>query len=315
MNLIGVDIGGTKTAVSIGTDEPKILQKEAFATSSPQETIEKIIKFCKQFKNSHPVSALGISCGGPLSAYGGVILNPPNLLGWRDIPICQILHDCLSLPVSLQNDANAGVVAEHLWGAGKGFKNIIFLTFGTGLGAGLILNGLLYSGTSDMAGEVGHIRLESQGPIGYGKSGSFEGFCSGGGLSQLAQLRIKENPNFAQDFINFLEGRPINAHDLSIAAKNNDPFALSIFEESGCYLGKGLAILLDMLNPERIIIGSMFVRMEQYFRPSMERVLREESLIFAQEVCKIVPAQLGESLGDYAALGIALLKQKEVTFV
>ncbi|MGL5722545.1 MAG: ROK family protein [Brevinema sp.] len=314
MHLIGIDIGGTKTAVSVGTDAPKIIEKEMFPTQNADDTINEIIRHCQIFKDKYAISAIGISCGGPLSAKEGLILSPPNLPGWDAVPICHILKEALNLPVSLQNDANACAVAEHLWGAGKGCQNMVFLTFGTGLGAGLILNGALYSGASDMAGEIGHIRLAPKGPIGYGKEGSFEGFCSGGGLVQLANLRLKEHPD-AKMFIQFLGERPLTAYELSVAAKQKDPFALSIFQESGSFLGKGLAVILDFLNPERIIIGSMFVRMEEYFRPSMQEVLEKESLAYTRNTCKILPALLGESLGDYAALGIARLTKEEVDLV
>src|SRR5690606_15592063 len=137
------------------------------------------------------LAAIGISCGGPLDSRRGVILSPPNLPGWDRIPVVEVFQQAFKVPVALQNDANAGALAEWLWGAGRGSHNMIFLTFGTGMGAGLILNGQLYSGTNDLAGEVGHIRLAPDGPVGYGKAGSFEGFCSGGGIKQLATDRAK----------------------------------------------------------------------------------------------------------------------------
>lgn len=127
--------------------------------------------------DGEPAKKVGISCGGPLNSTAGIIEGPPNLPGWNNVKIADILTSHYGVFASLQNDANACAVAEWKFGAGKGAQNMIFLTFGTGLGAGLILNGRLYSGTNDNAGEIGHIRLEEFGPSGYGKSGSFEGFA------------------------------------------------------------------------------------------------------------------------------------------
>lgn len=307
MHILGIDIGGTKTAVILGTDKPSILNKEVFATGSPEDSLETITRIAQKFLSEHPgIRVAGVSCGGPLSSKDGIILGPPNLPGWDRVEICSRLSSVLGIEVILQNDANACAWAEYLWGGGRGCRSMAFLTFGTGLGAGLILNGALYSGVSDMAGEIGHIRLADKGPWGYGKQGSFEGFCSGGGLARLAEKRLQENPPDSADFLRFLGGRPLTAKELSVAAKEKNPFALGIFRESGFYLGKGLAVLLDILNLERVIIGSMFVRMEEYFRPSMMEALEQECLPHCRDACRIIPSELGESIGDYAALGLAL---------
>src|SRR5690606_30850007 len=210
-----------------------------------------------------------------------------------------------SAPVALQNDANAGAVAEWLWGAGKGCRNMIFLTFGTGMGAGLILNGQLYSGTNDMAGEVGHIRLAEDGPVGYGKAGSFEGFCSGGGIQRLAMSRAEAalKAGYAPSFCPTEADLPaITAEKVSLS---DDPLAAEIFETVARRLGQGLAILIDILNPQRIIIGSIYVRQRARLEATMRLVLQQEALPNALAVCEILPAGLGEAIGDYAALAVA----------
>lgn len=130
------------------------------------------------------IRSVGISCGGPLDPVRGIIQSPPNLPGWCDVPITEIVRAKTGVPVFLQNDANACALAEWRFGAGRGTQNMVFLTFGTGLGAGIIVNGGILNGASGMAGECGHVRLASDGPVGYGKAGSFEGFCSGGGLAR-----------------------------------------------------------------------------------------------------------------------------------
>ncbi|MBQ7292692.1 MAG: ROK family protein, partial [Clostridia bacterium] len=180
---IGIDIGGTKCAVVLG-DSNGILKKVAFKTEECKQTITKILDIAESFGTA---DAVGISCGGPLDSGRGVIMSPPNLPDWDNIPIVKLVSDRLGIPAYLQNDANACALAEWRFGAGRGTQNMAFLTFGTGLGAGLILNGRLVDGANGMAGEIGHIRLTDDGPTGYGKAGSAEGYCSGGGIARLGR--------------------------------------------------------------------------------------------------------------------------------
>jgi glucokinase len=211
--------------------------------------------------------------------------------------------------VSIQNDANACALAEWLMGAGKGTQNMIFLTFGTGMGSGLILNGKLYAGTNDLGGEVGHIRLAKNGPVGFGKAGSFEGFCSGGGIAQLAETMVLEKLQKGEK-VAFCpdadSAKKLTAKTVAEAAISGDPAALEIIRVSAEYLGRGLAVLIDILNPECIVIGSIYSRNEMLFKPHVDRILAEEAIPSAVEVCRIKPALLGESIGDYAALCVAL---------
>ena len=215
-----------------------------------------------------------------------------------------MVQERFDVPTFLKNDADACALAEWKFGAGKGCSNMLFLTFGTGLGAGLILGGKLYSGACDMAGEVGHIRLSDFGPVGYGKAGSFEGFCSGGGLKQQGESAALEGAQsgssaaFASD--------EITAKSIADAAKAGDPTAIQVYQNCARKLGEGLSILIDILNPERIILGSIFARCEDLLRPEMEKVIKREALPHSAAVCKILPASLGESVGDVAAICVAL---------
>jgi glucokinase len=229
------------------------------------------------------------------------------------VPITRIFTEEFGVETALQNDANACALAEWLMGAGKGTTNMIFLTFGTGMGAGLILNGRLYSGTNDLGGEVGHIRLAKTGPVGYGKAGSFEGFCSGGGIAQLAKKVVtqKLNNNEPVKFCPSNELIPsLDTRKVAIAAREGDSVALEIIKTSAEYLGQGLATLIDILNPECIVIGSIYARNEELFRQLIEKKLRAEALAPALEVCSIKPAKLGDSIGDYAALCVAIYEDK-----
>ena len=319
----GIDIGGTKCAVSIGEvngRNAKILVKEKIATpGNPQEAVSEMVRILKKLVHDTGVTlnAVGISCGSPLDSRNGIIKEPPNLPGWIDIDIVTPFKEAFHVPVAVQNDANACALAEWMWGAGQGYNNMIFLTFGTGLGAGLILNGKLYAGTCDMAGEVGHIRLEADGPTGYNKAGSFEGFCSGGGIAHLG-IRMLEKYRKEGRSSKLFDAqdrkREITAEDIGRAAQEGDELALSILQIVGTELGKGLAVLTDILNPEVIVIGSIFVRQEQLLREPMEKMLKQEALPMNASVCRVLPAKLGENLGDYAALSVAMncLRQSDI---
>ncbi len=313
MKLLGLDIGGTKcAAVTANWDGERlqILKKEKCPTDhsvSPETMLERLFALADGILDGKS-DAVGISCGGPLDSAHGVILGPPNLPGWDGVPVTALAARHFGAPAHLQNDANACAVAEWKFGAGRGTRNMIFLTFGTGLGAGLILDGQLYSGTNDNAGECGHLRLERFGPVGYGKQGSFEGFCSGGGLAQLGCAMARECVQRGVCPAYYQNGEAgVTAKSIADAARAGDETALEVYRVCGEYLGRGLAVLIDLLNPQRIVLGSIFARSGDLLRESMEQSLRGEALAASAACCQIVAAELGESIGDYAALATALL--------
>lgn len=315
---LGIDIGGTKCAVIAGTDEMKIMRKEVFPTESqkgPDHAINLLLEKATEIVDELGIGSLlavGISCGGPLNSKEGIVQSPPNLPGWDNIPIVRLFNDRFNVPVFLQNDANACALAEWKFGAGKGTRNMIFLTFGTGMGGGIIIDGKLYSGTNDLAGEVGHIRLAEQGPRAYGKNGSFEGFCSGTGIALIAKdivsrkIALNQPVSFCR---NIEEADKISAKDVAEAAFAADKTAIEILRISGEYLGKGLSILIDILNPEKIVIGSIYARCRQFIEPACMEVIRHEALDPARAVCSIVPAALGEQVGDFASLSVAMVSK------
>lgn len=323
--LLGFDIGGTKCAVIVGRevngDEMIIVDKMVLKTDKPAfEMVALLFQQAEEILAVNKLSiddidGIGISCGGPLSSKKGLILSPPNLPGWDNIPIVSLAEEKFNKPVLLQNDANAGAVAEWKYGAGRGYFNLIFLTFGTGMGAGLILNGALYSGTTDLAGEVGHLRLSDMGPVGFGKAGSFEGWCSGGGIAQLAQIKVREKLQMGErvSFCNSLDDLPLlTAKLVAEAAFEGDETALDIYKTCGTYLGKGLSLLIDILNPELIILGSIYGRARTLLEASIHNVLQQEAITASYQACRIVPAKLSENIGDIAALSLAVQVSRNV---
>lgn len=316
---LGLDIGGTKCSVVIGDNTFSIKKKIVFETLTQRGYIAILSEFKANMRlllNEFPDNTLrriGISCGGPLDSKTGIVYSPPNLPGWDKVPVVKIFSEEFGVETALQNDANACALAEWLMGAGRGTSNMVFLTFGTGMGGGLILNGRLYSGTNDLGGEVGHIRLAKDGPVGFGKAGSFEGYCSGGGIAQLARTVVTEKlkNNQTVDFCPVLDRvSTIDTKMVTLAALAGDPVAFEIIKTASEYLGQGLSILIDILNPECIVIGSIYARNENLFKSLIDPVLRREAIPAALEVCRIVPAQLGDSIGDYAALCVAIYEDK-----
>lgn len=323
MYLIGIDLGGTKCAVSLGSFNeglPAIAHKckpyptKNYSPDAMLQLLAEDVAACIAMAGDELPAAIGISCGGPLDSRRGLILSPPNMPDWDKVPVKEYFEKRFSIPCRLCNDANAGALAEWKWGAGAGCDNMVFMTFGTGLGAGMILGGKLYEGASDMAGEVGHIRLAAYGPSGYGKAGSFEGFCSGGGIAQLAATMIRAERQAGKRVGFWAGGRlpeEVTAADVGKAAAEGDPLAEKILAECGSYLGQGLSLLIDILNPDRIVLGSIFMRCRQWLWPAAKQVIDIETLPETNRACTVLPGSLGESIGDYAALAVALCCAEE----
>lgn len=306
--LAGVDIGGTKTAVVFGMED-RVEWRREFATEpsrGPQHALDQIVHLLHQgIEERSAPAAIGVSCGGPLDHKKGIILSPPNLPGWDAIEITGLLEREFNIPCRLENDANAGAMAEHRYGAGQGCKHILFLTMGTGLGAGLILNNEIFYGATAMAGEIGHVRLSASGPMGYGKQGSVEGWASGGGMAQHGAETVRRAISEGEHTSLATSLDTLTARDIGNAIQKGDAVAKRIVQQTGERLGDALAILVDVLNPERIIVGGLALRLgEDLLRPARER-LREEALADSVAACTIVPAKLGASIGDIAALCVA----------
>lgn len=303
----GVDIGGTKVAVIRGNRSGVPQESVKFPSGPPEKCIKRIIKELRTL-GADKASVIGVACGDPLDRFKGLILSPPNLPGWDRIPIVEKLEEEFRCKAYLMNDANAGALAEWKFGAGEQSNHMIFITAGTGFGAGLIINGMLVEGASGSAGEIGHVRLAQEGPMGYGKAGSVEGFCSGGGIAQLAQAVAAAHDGDVSFCKKKIEN--ITTQDLAEAAQAGDNKAIQVFKDVGYRYGEALAMLIDILNPEKIVLGSIFARCRHLLEPSMREALELEALPRSAAICDIVPAQLDEEIGDYAALVVAWYRHR-----
>jgi glucokinase len=310
--VAGLDIGGTKTACVEGEQDGTILHRIELPTRAVEpfaNTFPEIVDSLKQLMNTaslagRTVVSLSVSVGGPLRIEEGRLLDPPHLPGWHGVNLKEALQGAFpDLPVFIEHDGNAGALAELAFGIGKnrpGLKHLIFLTFGTGIGAGIIVNGQILHGASDTAGEIGHWRLAEDGPLAYGKRGSWESFASGSGLVHLAaqMYPARWNPE-----------TPIR--EVVDAMVRFDEEAMRIATVAGEYLGRGLALLIDAFNPQIIVLGALAgVLQERILAPARE-VVAEEALPQARAACEILPSVLGSRIGDIAAL-MAALTQRSV---
>ena len=305
--VLGLDIGGTKTACVEGTAGAEILQRVEIPTNAEQPfsaTFPRIVEQADALIHTAAeagriISAISVSVGGPLKIDEGILIDPPHLPGWHHVPLRQRLREEFpGLPVLIEHDGNAGALAEFHFGVGKGrssLKHLLFLTFGTGVGAGFILNGQILRGASDTAGEIGHWRLAEDGPLGFGKRGSWESFGSGAGLVELA----------AQMFpARWTSKTPIRELVESMIA--NDPEALRVAEAAGKWIGRGLALLIDALNPQVIVFGSLGVALGERVLGPARKAIAEEALPQAVNACELLASVLGKQIGDVAALMAAL---------
>lgn len=303
--ILGLDVGGTKTALIMGDTSGQIFYRVEIPTPSDEPfepafdkiaaAADALLVQCKSEGLGCPV-AMSVSVGGPLDIARGILYAPPHLAAWGEAPLKASLEDHFELPVYVEHDGNAGALAEYYFGAGRGSRNMVFLTMGTGLGAGLILNGQIYHGSSDMAGEVGHVRMAEVGPVQYGKAGSWEAFSSGAGLVSLAHFR--QPGRWPEE---------MTTRDLISLALDGDPSAREVIAEAGRWFGRGLAVLVDVLNPDLIVVGTLGVVLGDLLLDPAREVVREEALPRAAGVCRIVPAELGSHLGDIAALMAAIV--------
>jgi glucokinase len=313
LSVIGLDIGGTKVACVEGGAGGMILGRQEIPTLASEPFTKRfpavVAMVQAQLKGARAagreVTALSVSVGGPLRIREGVLLNPPHLPGWHNVRLKDHLSvEFPQLPIFVEHDGNAGALAEFHFGVGLGradLRHLVFLTFGTGLGAGFVVNGKIVHGASDTAGEVGHWRLSRDGPVGFGKRGSWEAFSSGAGLVLLANRLFPSR---------WPVETPIRTLVEMMLADDAD--ALTVAEEAGRRMGQGLALLIDALNPQVIVLGSLAVVLCERILEPARQVVAKEALPQAAAACEIVPSVLGSQIGDVASL-MAALTDRAVT--
>lgn len=309
---VGVDLGGTKILTGVGDRQGKIISEVKKATA-PGEGLEAVIQRIalsvqEAIENAglKPEQVCGVAVGtpGPLDIGRGFVYQAPNL-GWKDVPLKKLLEEELGLSVHLENDANAAALGANRFGAGAGSKDMIYITVSTGIGGGLILNGNIYHGTGDGAGEIGHMTIDPSGPrCSCGKRGCWEAIASGTALIRKAAEALESGEDSVlREWLN--EGRELDGALIAAAARQEDRLALNLYHQEGFYLGIGLANLINLLNPEVIVMGGGVTNAWELFAESMQDALQEYTLAAPLSQVEIKRSVLGSRVGLLGALAVA----------
>jgi glucokinase len=316
-HVIGVDVGGTKVAAGIVDAQGKILAQTRASMNcrgSAQDGLASVLSaidglFAKDATSRKKIHCIGICAPGPLDPRTGVIINPPNVPCWRDFPLADEIAKHHSAQVKVDNDANAGGLAEYLWGAGRGHRNVFFATIGTGIGTGIVLDGKIFHGRTGSAAEGGHVSIDLNGPVcNCGKKGCIEVLASGTAIARRAQEKLAESPQRGAQLLALAGGDAgsIRSEMLGKAAAAGDPFSREILDQTLEYLAVWLGNVVDLLEPEVIILGGGAGQMlRPYFHEIQKRMNRWCVNSRYQEI-PIVPAHYGENAGIAGGAALCL---------
>ena len=310
-NRIGIDVGGTNVKLALVSPEGKIIYSNSIPTHAEMgyeytvNNIKEAIRDLLKETDSQPQDIQGIGFGfpGQVDYKSGVVRLAPNIPGWVDVPIAQMIEEEFGIPTRVDNDVRCAALGELNFGAGKGCENLICITVGTGIGSGLIVNGKLVRGASNAAGEIGHIKLQMHdGPIcGCGDTGCMEAFASGPAIVAMAEDYIKggKSTKFRE-----LANPDITPRIVFEAAKQGDPVAKRIYTIMGEYIGIGLSSVINLLNPEKVIIGGGVAASGEFLMEPIRETVKKRAMKIAGETVQIVPAELGNTAG---VIGASLL--------
>lgn len=310
---IGVDLGGTKIAAALVDREGGILGEDRRPTEAErgvEHVMANMAAAARAAAGDHlgRVSAVGLGAPGPLNIARGLIFKAPNLPGWDDVPVVSLLQERLGgLPVFLENDANAAGYGEWAVGAGRGTRNMIYLTISTGIGGGIIIDGRVYHGRDDAAGEVGHMTVEPDGPpCGCGRRGCWESLCSGTAIAAEMARRLAAGARSRALDLAGGDPQAVNPAHVAQAAREGDTEAAAVLEKAFFYLAVGITNLIHFLNPEMVVLGGGVAKLgDQLFIP-VRRLVQERAYPALVKDLPIVPAVLGDRVG---VLGAAMVAQ------
>lgn len=316
MHLLGIDIGGTKTSVCVGNEHGEIQVSRRIPTGTPDgpdRCMERIIALAREVLREtnlplEQIAGIGLSSPGPVSLQKQVMLEPPNMKGWVNVPVVKTVSDALGRPVFMNNDANACALAEYLFGSHKGSNNLVYLTMSTGLGAGFVVNGEVVQGATDLGGEVGHHVLDRNGPpCPCGQRGCWELFC--GGMNVANRLRERIRMDGIRTAILDQAGGELDRIDFKAfteAVRLRDPFALEEWEEYTDRLAQGVGTVIQFMNPEVIIMGTIAIHAGDLLMGPLSAKLPKYAWRYGRDACRIVPSALGSHIGDLSAIALAV---------
>ncbi|MDD5457135.1 MAG: ROK family protein [Candidatus Margulisbacteria bacterium] len=323
--IIGIDVGGTKIAAAIADNKGNILANFITPTEAKKGdnvVADKILLCIKHLLKESGLSVkklknIVIGIPGQIDRIKGIILNAPNIAGWKDFNIQKYLHkEFPKTKILLENDAHCATMGEFFYGAGKEFRNMIFLTISTGIGGGIILNKKLYSGKHHIAGEIGHMALnlssDEDHKCGCGRMGCFEAYASGINMAKRAQKKLKDLNMIKDDYggkiLELAEGNlnKITAVIISQAASMQDKFACEIIEENGFYIGIACVNLINLLDPDAIILGGGVSKIGTILFDSITKTVHEHVKMTSKLETQILPAKTGTDAGILGALAIGI---------
>jgi glucokinase len=309
----GLDLGGTKTLVIVADAQGNVrgdVRVPTRAEEGPDAVIARMVEATRGAAQEAGVdvaalAGAGVSAPGPIDTGEGVITDPPNLPGWHDVPLARALREQLAIPVVLENDANCGAVGEHRYGAGRGYRHMIYITISTGIGGGIIIDGRLYAGASGAAGELGHIAVAVDGPTcGAGHVGCLEAFASGTAIANRAEEavaagRLPRTARLAE------QNPPLSAEEVHLAAEQGEEEAAAIIDTAGRYLGIGLASIINAFNPQAIVVGGGLTNIGERLLGPARVEARRRSFEQSFEDVTNVDWALGERVAALGAIAVA----------
>lgn len=308
---IGIDVGGTNVKIALVDENGKIIYSNSvptYAKMGYEYTVNNIKQAIKDLMketgtDSTSIEGIGFDFPGQVDCKTGVVKLAPNIPGWVNVPIAQMIEDEFHIPTRIDNDVRCAALGELKFGAGKGCQNFVCITVGTGIGSGLVINGKVVRGAANAAGEIGHIKLQMNGgPIcGCGDTGCLEAFASGPAIVAMAQDYIRGGKSTKFREMAAAEGGEITPYMVAKAAEEGDPVAKRIFEIVGEYIGIGLTSVINLLNPEKVIIGGGVAEAGDLLFDPIRRTIKERAMVVAGNSVEIVPAELGNSAGVIGA--------------
>ncbi len=309
-SVLAIDLGGTKIIAAAVLSTGEIVSRKyslTLADEGPRPVINRlssaVAEIIAQAKlKTSDIAGIGIAAAGIIDTKEGIVTTSPNLPGWRDVPLRDIIAERLGLTTYLINDASAAALGEHRFGAGKGVDNLIYLTVSTGIGGGIIIEGELYLGADGCAGEIGHMIIETHGPqCNCGKFGCLEALASGSAMTKESVRRLNQGEK--SSIIRLVDGRleSITAETVSLAARKGDSLACDIVARAATYLGIGLANLVNIFNPELIVIGGGVSKMGNMLLAPARKTIREIAFKLPARTARIVRARLGSNAGIIGA--------------
>jgi len=313
--VLAIDLGGTKIASAIISNEGDVIARDYRLTLADEgvgPVISRILLTMEHLvtKSNLSLSQLGsisIAAAGAIDSERGLVTSSPNLPGWHDVPLRDVVRERFGLDTFLVNDASAAAMGEHRLGVGRGTTNLIYITVSTGIGGGIIINGRLYLGTSGAAGEIGHMTIDVNGPRCYcGNYGCLEEMASGRAIAREAIRRIRDGENSALTDIVAGKIEDITAQEVSLAAQGGDQLALEVVSQAANYLGAGMVNVVNIFNPEMIVIGGSVAKMGELLLNPVRQLVSKKAFELSAQAVPIVPAGLGDDVGLLGAAVFAL---------